>query len=208
MNTQIYTTQIKEYNDLRFRNESLSEIEIDKGYFEGCEFDGCDFSKSSLIGCTFINCNFVNCNLLLTKIPNTHFNAVKFDRCDMIGIDWTVARWFRNAKKSKQLFPILFESCRLNHSIFIGLNMVNVVFTDCTIKEALFEEASMENCSFRNCDLNQSIFKNTNLCEADFSTAMNYNIDVCQNNVTKAKFSLPEAVSLIYSLDIEIVNKE
>lgn len=207
MNTQIYTVGIREYNNLRFVNEPLSGIEIIQGYFEECEFEGCDFSESLLIDCTFNNCIFTNCNLLLTKIPNTNFNTVKFERCDMIGIDWTVARWFRNAKKSKHPFPILFESCRLNHSVFVGMNIANAKFTDCSIKEAFFEDAFMENCSFSICDLDESVFKNTNLCGVDFSTARNYNIDVCQNNVTKAKFSLPEAVSLIYSLDIEIINQ-
>lgn len=208
MSTQLYTSEIKEYNNLRFVNESLSGIDINQSDFEECEFEGCDFSESILVDCTFNNCIFINCNLLLAKIPNTNFNTVKFDRCDMIGMDWTTARWFRNPKKSKQPFPILFQSCRLNHSIFVGMNMTNAIFTDCIIKEAFFEDASLENSSFDRCDLEQSIFKNTNLRGADLSTAKNYDIDVCQNNITKAKFSLPEAISLIYSLDIEITNKE
>lgn len=207
MNTQIYTVGIKEYNNFRFVNESLSGIEINRSYFEECEFEGCNFSESVLIDCTFNSCVFTNCNLILTKIPNTNFNTAKFDHCDMIGIDWTVARWFRNTKKSRQPFPILFKSCRLNHSVFVGMNIDNALFTDCSIKEAFFEDASMENCSFPRCDLEQSVFKNTNLRGADLSTAKNYDIDVCQNNITKAKFSLPEAVSLIYSLDIEITNQ-
>lgn len=197
-----------EYSNARFENETLSGVEVNAVCLDGCVFDTCDFSESSFVDCTFNNCSFVDCNLLLVKIPNTNFNTVKFERCDMIGIDWTVARWFRSTKKKKQIFPVLFESCRLNHSIFVGLNLVNAVFVDCIIKEAFFEDSLMEGCAFKKCDLENSIFKNTNLRGADLSTSKNYDIDACQNNVKKAKFSLPEAMSLIYSLDIEITDEE
>lgn len=145
----------------------------------------------------------------LIKIPNTHFQNVTFDKCDMIGVDWTVACWLlSSSKRQKQSFPIQFKDCRLNHSIFIGLNLANVVFNACVMKEVFFEDAFMIGARFDDCVLEGSVFKNTILREADFSSAKNYDINVRANDVSKAKFSLPEAMSLIYSLDIDVVERD
>ncbi|WP_101689381.1 pentapeptide repeat-containing protein [Dysgonomonas massiliensis] len=208
MGTQLFSEKIREYENVQFTNESLSELEIANVYFDDCRFEGCDFSYTVFVDCTFVNCVFRNCNMLLVKIPNTNFNEVAFENCDMIGVDWTVARWFRSSKRTKQNFPITFRSSRLNNSIFIGLDLTNVLFDDCIIKEAFFKDASMENAVFGKCDLDGAIFNNTYLRGADFSSARNYTIDIRQNNISRAKFSLPEAMSLIYSLDIELQDSE
>jgi len=39
---------------------------------------------------------------------------------------------------------------------------------------------------------------------ADLRFARNYQIDPSQNKVHKARFSLPEAMSLLYSMDIDL----
>jgi len=49
------------------------------------------------------------------------------------------------------------------------------------------------------------MFGNTNLTEADLSRARNYHIDPGQNVLRQARFSLPEAKSLLYSMDIVLV---
>lgn len=43
---------------------------------------------------------------------------------------------------------------------------------------------------------------------ANFIGARNYAIDPTQNTLKKAKFSLPEAMSLLRSLDIELIDSE
>jgi len=52
------------------------------------------------------------------------------------------------------------------------------------------------------------MFGNTNLTEADLSRACNYRIDPAQNVLGQAKFSLPEAMSLLYSMDIVLVEED
>jgi fluoroquinolone resistance protein len=51
-------------------------------------------------------------------------------------------------------------------------------------------------------DFSNSRFQHTNLTEADFTGATNYAIAASLNTLKKTKFSLPEAMSLLYSLDI------
>lgn len=197
---------MQEYLDNHFVNEDFSERNLTVSSFDSCVFEHCSFAQSTLENCSFTNCVFRDCNLLLLKIPNTNFNDVVFERCDMIGVDWTVARWYRSARKTKQNFPISFLACRLDHGVFIGLDLTNIVFDDCSVKEAFFEDASMENAVFRTCDLKGTTFNHTYLKAADFASAKNYDIDIRQNNISRAKFSLPEAMSLIYSLDIELLD--
>ena len=53
-------------------------------------------------------------------------------------------------------------------------------------------------------DFERSRFSKTNLSGADFRGARNYYIDVRNNNVKKARFALPEAMSLLGSFEVII----
>jgi hypothetical protein len=50
----------------------------------------------------------------------------------------------------------------------------------------------------------QDEYENQSLAGANFKDAAGYTIDVTMNNVSKARFSLPEAMSLLRSLDIKL----
>ena len=54
------------------------------------------------------------------------------------------------------------------------------------------------------CDMAGATFDNTNIEKADLRTAINYTIDPNANRIKNAKFSLPEAVGLLYKFDIEV----
>jgi hypothetical protein len=71
-----------------------------------------------------------------------------------------------------------------------------------------FREADLSQADFAGTDLTGSLFSNTNLTEADLSDARNYHIAPGQNVLTRAKFSLPEALSLLYNLDIALAEGE
>ena len=53
-------------------------------------------------------------------------------------------------------------------------------------------------------DLSESLFGETDLTGADFREVRNYRIDPRRNTLAGARFSLPEALALLYALDIEI----
>jgi uncharacterized protein YjbI with pentapeptide repeats len=71
-----------------------------------------------------------------------------------------------------------------------------------------FREADLSQADFAGTDLSDSMFVNTDLTEADLSRARNYHIDPSQNVLRQARFSLPEAMSLLYSLDIVLADDE
>jgi uncharacterized protein YjbI with pentapeptide repeats len=65
-----------------------------------------------------------------------------------------------------------------------------------------FNEADLTRGVFTRTDFLNSVFSSTNLTQADFRKAFNYGIDFNFNILKKAQFSLPEAMSLLTSLDI------
>ena len=69
-----------------------------------------------------------------------------------------------------------------------------------------FAEADLTGANLTHTDFQESRFFKTNLTQADFSHAVRYSIAVHLNTVKKAKFSLPEAMSLLYALDILLVD--
>lgn len=74
----------------------------------------------------------------------------------------------------------------------------------CEAIEVDFTEADLNHGDFQYTDFEKSIFFKTNLSCTNFQQAKNYLIDVRNNTLKKARFSLPEALSLLFSLDIVI----
>ena len=87
---------------------------------------------------------------------------------------------------------------------FYKLKLKKTIFTSTKLEEVDFTEADLSGSVFENCDLYKTIFQKTILQKADFRTAINYSIDPEQNNIKKAKFSLPDVVGLLNNYDIEI----
>lgn len=183
----------------------LKEERVVSKRFNDTTFENCDFSGSVFESCSFINCKFKNCNLSLLKIPRCEIENCSFQQCKMLGIDWTVVKWRTANPKKKTKFKIQFKNCFLNYNIFIGLHIFKATFDECCLKDAYFENADLQGTDFTNSDLEGAVFSDTNLQEANFSEAKNYNIDAQKNKITKAKFSFPEAMALVYALDIEII---
>jgi fluoroquinolone resistance protein len=180
----------QEFKDLSLKHSSFSQVEFHK-----CSFNRCNFSQSILIECRFYDCTFRACDLSLVKLNGSYVRDSKFIGCKIIGINWLEA--------SKQ-FSADFEDCMLNLSSFFGMNLKRRKIKGCIANEVDFSESNMTECDCTNTDFAKSTFAKTNLTKANFSGAKNYSIDFRNNNLTKTKFSLPEAISLLDVLDIII----
>lgn len=172
--------------------------------FVECTFDSCQLSENTSVGCFFSDCTFVNCNFSLIRISNSRFFNCRFRDCKLMGIDWTAAKWEKSVSHKKKPFPIAFERCILNFSVFMELNMIEAQFLGCTLSEVSFLGTNLEKANFAQSDLSKAEFNDANLFKADFSTARNYTINACRTNIAKARFSMPEALSLLYTLDVII----
>ena len=191
-----------EYRSLRFNNLNLSAKELSAKEFDDCVFKECDFSEAVFNKSKFVECQFIRCNLSLAKVEQCQFIDVVFEECKAVGIDWTRVSW------SQYVFcsPLKFYKSIINDSSFFGLSLQELEIEECKAHNVDFREGDFSSANFCNTDFTNSLFNKTNLTAADFIEAINYDIDVYFNEVSKAKFSRLEAVRLLEGLDIELVD--
>lgn len=128
------------------------------------------------------------------------FSNVVFNDAKMMGINWTKAKWPRIRLTSL----INFHACNISHSSFFGLELTEINLSECKAHDVDFREADLSYANFTNTDLYQSLFAHTKLISANFSDAINYNIDITLNNVKKAIFTFPDVINLLYHFEIQI----
>lgn len=188
----------KEYNSQELRGINVRNGEISLIEFNACIFVKCSFRETVFRDCKFRDCVFRGCDLSLVNLKGSLFTGTLFDDSQVIGVNWVETSW----EKSKFLTPVDFLSCTINHSTFMGLNLKKIKMTKCTARDVDFAEANLTQANCASTDFTNSRFLHTNLTEADFTGATNYSIAANLNTLKKTKFSLPEAMSLLYSLDI------
>jgi uncharacterized protein YjbI with pentapeptide repeats len=197
-----HTLTESEYDDASFVNLDVTGATLEGIRFRDCSFTRCNFSEATIARCRFSDCEFQDCNLSLATLTGSGFDGVTFIDCKMVGIHWTKAHWPR-IRVAKAL---AFRRCVLNDSSFFGLDLreCECELIECRAIDVDFTDANCEDADFRDTDLSDSVFARTRLVRANFTDAQNYRIDLFNNDIKRARFSLPEAVSLLYSLDIEL----
>lgn len=191
----------REYLAKNFADLSFQGKEIRSATFEACTFKGCDFSEATFKNCNLMDCSFTACNLSVVNFSFSRFSEVTFHECKAIGIDWTKVNW-----PSIPLgCPIKFYKCILNDSSFFGLSLNEIEMEDCKASRVDFREGEFHEANLRYTDFSGSLFNGTNLTGADFTEAANYQINFFHNTIKKAKFNRCEAVSLLDSLEIELI---
>ena len=193
----MFDSQTEYYDDV-FHNIAIQDDEIAFKEFDNCVFSGCTFFETQFRGCRFLNCKFQNCDLQLVGVRDCSFVNVLFEDSKVIGVNWIEASWPKRGLQNS----FSFSRCVLNHSTFMGLNLKNLILTHCLAKDVDFAEANLTQADCTYTDFSSSRFFHTNLTKTNFSGAHNYDIAANLNTLKKTKFSLPDAMSLLYSLDI------
>jgi fluoroquinolone resistance protein len=187
-----------EYADQTFSDLKLSEEEIVSTRFYDCTFEACTFTGTCFRECKFFSCTFKKCDVRLVRLPGCSFSDTRFEDSSVIGVNWTEAAWPRRGF----MCPIGFSRCAISHSTFIGLVLKEIVIRECIARDVDFREADLTQADLTHTDFADSLFMDTNLTEADLTQARNYTINASLNVLKKTRFSLPEAMSLLYGLDI------
>jgi uncharacterized protein YjbI with pentapeptide repeats len=138
----------------------------------------------------------------LLTISYSKISDLMFRDCKLVGVDWSKVDWPRMQFSA----PMAFHQCVLNDASFFGLSLADFVMEGCRAHHVDFREADLSHAKLMGTDFSHSLFHHTNLTGADFSDAEAYSIDVLNNIVKHAIFSRMEAVNLLYSLDIELVD--
>jgi uncharacterized protein YjbI with pentapeptide repeats len=188
-----------EYTAERFKGLRQRGSTIAGKEFVECTFKNCDFHEAVFSACKFIECAFIHCDLSLAHVKACTLREVSFEDTKMLGVNWTEAATVKY---------VSFARCALNHSVFMGLDLRRTPLVECVAHEADFTEADLTEADCRRTDFTGSRFLRTNLTKADFRHATNYVISPSLNTLKKTKFSLPEAVGLLYALDITLDEPE
>jgi fluoroquinolone resistance protein len=183
------------YYQEKFTKISLAQSTVKEIEFEECEFHDCSFVDCGFIRCRFINCTFSGCMISAIVPTDCRFVDVYFTDSKVIGVDWTKAQHMREVR---------FDRCQINYSNFRLLKLPKMTMTVCEAKEVDFTGTDLTEGDFTYTDFERSVFSKTILTKANFTGAKNYFIDARQNTIKKARFSLPEALSLLYCLDVVI----
>lgn len=192
----------EQYFNQSFDKQILLSLTVSSTEFEECEFNDCDFSSAIFTRCNFLNCSFNRCNMSLIKVLHSRFFEVDFTDSKLVGVDWTIAQW----PSFNLCSALTFNRCILNDSSFFGLTLNELKLEECKLHEVDFREGDFSNAVMTYCDFTNSLFMRTNLQNVDFTESNNFTINVLENRVSKAKFSRHEAVYLLTSLDIELVD--
>jgi fluoroquinolone resistance protein len=187
-----------DYADQIFEDIRQERDRVESSEFQDCVFIRCFFPETVFHKCRFVNCVFRQCDLSLVKVAESSFSSVRFEDTKGIGINWTEADWTLCRRGDS----LEFYRCAISHSTFIGLRLPGLRIRECVAADVDFREADLSGANFAGTDLAKSMFGRTNLSKADLSRARNYALDPGKNNLKQAKFSLPEAMALLYGLDI------
>ena len=192
-----------EYADETFTGVESADSDVRFKTFDNCTFSKCHFNGVRFVECRFNACRFRQCDLSLASVKGCIFSGVEFTGSKLTGVNWTDANW----RTMSLLKPLAFDNCTLNYGTFIGLTLRKLALTHCVAHDVDFTEADLTQADFRHTDLTDSRFHHTNLTEANFAHARGYSIDAGANKLKKTKFALPEAISLLRSLDIVLLDE-
>lgn len=190
----------EQYDERRFTGLQLPSAEVESAHFTDCVFEDCDFSEARLSSCRWADCTFRRCDLSLVDLSDSAFSGVRFEECKLVGVNWTLADWDQLRLDDR----LGFKACNMNHSTFIGLKLPQLHVIDCQASNLDFRGADLCEADFSGSDLTDSLFGETDLRQADFRKARNYSISPLDNKISGAAFSLPEAMALLYHLDISL----
>ncbi|WP_320006402.1 pentapeptide repeat-containing protein [Maridesulfovibrio sp.] len=183
------------YENCHFEHLELDEAVLQEVSFYRCSFASSSFQYAQFIDCEFQECSFNGCNLSLVLLANSKIIDTEFCNSKLLGINWG------------NLGPVIlarFSNCLMDRSSFSGQNLTKVYFGSCSLRDASFADSNLACVKFDDCDFLGCQFHHTNLACSDFSSSRNYFINAETNEIKKAKFSLPEVLSLLANLEIEL----
>lgn len=188
-----------EYDSKRFEGVRYdADIRLHK--YSECMFKQCQFADMALKDIVFSNCVFDGCTFRNVDMAGLRMQNASFRASACIGIDWSEVR------RTGRLFPLFKEicGCTLKFNNFFKMKIPKMAVADSSLLDCAFMECDLSGSVFRNVDFQDTTFQDCDLSKADFREARSYRINTASNRVGKARFSLPEVVGLLDSLDVII----
>ena len=164
----------------------------------GCTFVDCVLSEVSFRDSHLSDCDFVRCDLSLLDLTDAVFQDVRFDGCRLTG------NHFDTLKLGALGVMAAFDACDLSFCSFRSMDLTACAFTGCVTTDAEFVRCDLTGVSFDDTDLDRCVFQANDLSGADLRNARNYRISPHGNTVTGMRVALPEALSLLAELGVDL----
>ncbi|MEQ8155382.1 MAG: pentapeptide repeat-containing protein [Clostridiaceae bacterium] len=182
-------------NNLKLRNETISDTK-----YIDCEFYNCDFIDVEVDNCLFKDCKFYNCTMNNVTFKYTSMKNAILDNSAFIGINWNTLKG-----DSRTFEPIYSaKECFFKYNNFILMNLNKFKFSGSNFQESFFEECDLRETDFKDVRFQNTQFTQCNMTKADFRGATGYVIDIQSNKLKKARFSLPDVLTLLDSIEVLI----
>ncbi len=186
------------YTDEHFQGLKPGDLVTAGTTFLGCRFEDCDLTEADFTGAHLAECTFERCEMPLVILNDTLLQNVVFDGTRLTGVNFSVV------VQGAMGVHASFKSCDLSFCSFDRLDLTDCSFDGCIFREADFRRCELEKVSFADCDLSRCVFLQNNLAGADLRTARNYQVSPFSNRIRGMKVSLPEALSLLGELEVDL----
>ena len=186
-----------------FAGLRLEDGDVNGVLFEDCLFSDCRVQGVKLKNCRFTGCHFEDCRVGGLKLDNVQAMGNSFEDCALFGVDWSALVDPR--KQDLGFLPFdSFTRCTLHHCVFFHLELRKFSFAGCDLSGSFFEGCKLAAADFSDCLLRGTGFSHNDLTGADFRTATEYSFSIEGSQMKGAKFSMPEAINLLYGLGLDI----
>jgi fluoroquinolone resistance protein len=181
---------MSERSDLEIVARFAPECELEDETYNGLELINTDLRRGKIVDCIFEDCILNAVNLTDTNLQASFLN------CKVQGINFFTAK--------RTFLSLKFERCLIRYSSFAELTLNATSFENCSFEHVDFADAKLVGAKFSGSTFTECTFKNTDLSKADFRNARGYAIDPTLNKLAKARFDLPEAISLLDHFNIRL----
>lgn len=188
------------YESESFRDLSFAGKLLDNLTLVDCDFSGCTFDRCQLTRCVLTECRFTGCRITDPKFDYSQAKFLALKDCQLTGINWGL---LMPANGFGEPIDILTD-CRLKYNFFTEMDLRKFSFTGSTLSGGTFADCNLTEASFSDCPLDGTEFFRCDLTAADFRDATGYKVDVPTCTLKRARFTLPEAANLLYSLGIRL----
>lgn len=188
------------YENKLFENIKLNGQVLNDMEFTECEFRECSFENCQINRCSFHSCIFSHCGIISLRSKDSQIRFAEFSKCNLIGVHWNEL-----IIKRAVFEPIKkMTNCFLKYNTFMDINFTRFDFSGSSIQESVFDECVLKESVFKGCRLEGTQYLNCDLQKADFRETSGYQIDITANKLKGAKFSFPDVINLLNSLEITI----
>ncbi|HZY40826.1 MAG TPA: pentapeptide repeat-containing protein [Anaerolineae bacterium] len=170
-------------------NQAAQALVLEQMHLTNAQFIQTKLPKAQLIDVRFNRCQLAGVNL-----EKAHLNRVEFVGCQLIGAKWPDAQWT----------DVRLIDCQVELSIFWAVKFKAVRFERCVLRQTSFENADLSGVVLRDCDLSEADFRNARLKGTDLRGSIINGVQVNAKDIAGAIITPAQAAVFVSLLGVEV----